>query len=476
MAVRSRCPGSRADSAYRYTGSRQRSATSSASAAASCRQTARSDPYAGSGTSGHTSTAPMRGCTPRCARRSTCSSTRSYSPNSASCRRAGSPTAVYTVRWWSASGCTCSNATPGAPANASAKRSMRAGSRPSLTFGIASTRTVSNVRAPLHTRAATPCRHAPELQPTWPEQYVVLRTIAQRCVDRGADRLVASWSGADTMGFRGAVGCRGQRPREVSEMWARDLRRPVEVSPMPYLLRPGTPPDARAARPQPADPHSGRGGFRMAARRHAGRSRRRLHGPGEPRCRCVAVPRCAGLVAGVFGGTGAGLGDPVGAGPLRAGTARTGSPGGGGPLRTGSPVGAGPRARGGGARRAAGSATPVAVATGLPGRDRAGGVARVAHSTGCRAGHRGAGGRTVPRSLACAGATAVGGGAGRRRRASQATHDPRQSSAPAATFRPHHRGRRPSLARLVHAARAGGAGLRAPAAPRTGSDNRWTGR
>ena len=87
------------------------------------------------GTKGHTSSAPMRGCAPWCFRMSMRALATRAAASAPSTTAAGSPTKVTTVRFVDAPGSTSSSEQPGVARIASAIASMTARSRPSEKFG-----------------------------------------------------------------------------------------------------------------------------------------------------------------------------------------------------------------------------------------------------------------------------------------------------------------------------------------------------
>ena len=91
------------------------------------------------GTSGQTSSAPMRGWAPRCFDMSISSLAATAPRNAASLTPSSAPTNVYTVRFVSAPGSTSSRRTPLTPEIARAIASITALSRPSEKFGTHST-------------------------------------------------------------------------------------------------------------------------------------------------------------------------------------------------------------------------------------------------------------------------------------------------------------------------------------------------
>src|SRR5439155_6247557 len=95
------------------------------------------------GTKGTTSTAPIRGCSPWCERRSMRGTTVSKRASTACRRGSASPTAVRTLRLWSLSDWTSSTLTPGVPLSAAAAASMTSPRRPSLMLG---THSISLIR------------------------------------------------------------------------------------------------------------------------------------------------------------------------------------------------------------------------------------------------------------------------------------------------------------------------------------------
>src|SRR2546428_5817519 len=92
-----------------------------------------------SGVNGSTSRAPTRGWTPRWWRMAKSGTTRAARASAAPWTASGVPRKVMTERWWSGSAWTLASVTPGTARMVEASASMRARSRPSLTFGTHST-------------------------------------------------------------------------------------------------------------------------------------------------------------------------------------------------------------------------------------------------------------------------------------------------------------------------------------------------
>ena len=87
------------------------------------------------GTSGQTSVAPMRGCSPLCCRMSMRAAASWIARKAASTTSAGAPTKVITVRLVSRPGSTSRSVTPSVLETRSAIARMTSSSRPSLKFG-----------------------------------------------------------------------------------------------------------------------------------------------------------------------------------------------------------------------------------------------------------------------------------------------------------------------------------------------------
>src|SRR5262252_2599198 len=126
------------------------------------------------GMSGTTSTAPIRGCSPRCVRRSIRGTAASNSARTAATTDSPSPTNVRTLRLWDASEETERRRTPGTLRTAVASSSTRARSRPSETLGTHSiTGRIGKFRRAVYNREAGEPPNNPEssMSSTNPASY-----------------------------------------------------------------------------------------------------------------------------------------------------------------------------------------------------------------------------------------------------------------------------------------------------------------
>src|SRR3972149_3081469 len=199
------------------------------------------------GTNGTTSTAPKRGCSPRCSFMLITSTARAHSAKAASPARSGGPAKVITERLWLSSDCTLSRRTPSVARTASTTAEMTSARRPSLMLGTHSTSFPPTrhpgSRRPRHSRVEpTPCpkpaqtRHLPHCETLLRQPEVGEHSGEERDEPQedGQDRARDELQGQRKRGERNRHCCEAddggvqQRPRMAGEPRAQNQQREQE--------------------------------------------------------------------------------------------------------------------------------------------------------------------------------------------------------------------------------------------------------